>query len=159
MVLAFSMSTVAIAVPPTRERIAVHLTGPAPGASALCGFPIERDINGVLIQTTFFDKAGNPTRFLEVAPGFKVTFINPANGNTVSYPNVFSQHVTFNADGSVDVAFAGLIIRLIIPGEGNVTLDAGRLLLNISADGVETVVQESGPSGSFQPICDYLRGS
>lgn len=157
--LAFSVTTTADAAPPIRERISVHLTGPAPGISGVCGFPITRDINGVLIDTTFFDKEGNPTRFLEVAPGFQVTFTNSANGNTVSYPNVFSLHQTFNADGSIDVAFTGLIFRVIVPGQGKVAMDGGRFVLHVAADGTETVTQDSGPSDSIQAICDYLRGT
>lgn len=155
--LLLAVSSTASAAPPTRERTSVHLTGFAPGVSAICGFRIERDISGDLIQTTFVDNDGNTKRFLEVAPGWKITFMNPANGNSVTYPAVFSIHRTFNADGSVDEARVGIAFRVIVPGEGRVAINTGRLLLHISASGEVTVVQDAGPSDSIQAVCNALR--
>jgi hypothetical protein len=152
-VLVFGGSSLAQAAQPVRERIAVHLTGPAPAVSGICGFAVTRDISGDLIQTTFVDKNGDPTRFLEVAPGFRVTFM--ANGKSVTYMNVFSLHRTFNADGSVDEAQVGLVYRAIVPGDGSATVNAGRLLLHIDGDEV-TVMQDAGPSDDFQGICRAL---
>jgi hypothetical protein len=161
VVVAFSIavSSGASAAPPVRDRFSVHLTGFAPAVSAFCGFRIERDIAGDLIDTTFVDGDGNAKRFLEVAPGFKVSFTNPANGITVTYPNVFSVHQTFNADGSIDEATVGLVFRVIVPGQGPVAINTGRLLLHISPSGVVTVLQDAGPSDSFQAVCDALSGT
>jgi hypothetical protein len=157
VLLSLAISSVADAVPPVREYFTVHLTGFAPAVSTICGFRIERDNYINLIDTAFFDKDGNPRRFLEVAPGTKLTWINPANGKSVTYANVFSIHQTLNADGSIDEFDVGLVYRAIVPGEGASTVNSGRLVLHISPTGVVTVVSDVGPSDSFQGVCDALR--
>ena len=120
-----------------------------------CGsFEITHSIEG---QVRIFDFT--PTRFQAVYH-FVETFTNPANGKSLWTPNVGPDNVTFMEDGSVLVAAIGLISRLVVPGEGVVTQDAGRIVLyyeNID-DQEPDVVFEAGPhdGGTYPAICDYL---
>jgi len=150
-------SSVAYASPPERERTHVDVTFVG-ALSRICGFTIMAHWSGDLIDTTFFDSAGQPIRSLEVGPHFVITWTNPATGKSLTTQNPVVVQTTFNPDGSSDVAFNGLVYRLAIPGQGLVAMNSGRQVLHIPVSGPATVLQDAGPNDGVGPVCDYLRG-
>src|SRR3989337_31507 len=70
----------------------------------------------------------SPTRFQAIYH-FIESFTNPATGETLWSPNVGPDTTQVMEDGSQVVAVIGLLNRIVIPGEGVVSHDVGRLVL------------------------------
>ena len=119
-----------------------------------CGsFEITHSIEGRVRIFEF-----TPTRFQAVYH-FIETFTNPANGKSLWTPNVGPDKTTIMEDGSAVLAIVGLISRLVVPGEGVVMQDVGRVVLYFESpdDQEPDVVFEAGPhDGLFPAVCDYL---
>lgn len=152
-------ASIALAVPPSQERI--HFENdvfPAPAVSANCHLPVVNILNGDIMTKTYFDQAGNVTRTVELAPGFKHTWMNTANGRSVTTGQPYRLGTAFNADGSMDITFSGLVYR-IKTADGVLAKNAGRLVIHVAADGTETVTHDSGPEDPLFPaLCQALTG-
>ena len=115
-----------------------------------CGFAVEQHDVITLHRLTWFDASGEPTRRFVAAPGARITWTNPATGNSVTSANPFTVHIRFNSDGSLLIAFTGL--NFSIQGGGKAYVDSGRDLI-VFADGSVEPVSSSGPSAD---LCEAL---
>jgi hypothetical protein len=77
---------------------------------------------------------------------------------TVATPDVGVDKVTIAADGSATVAVIGLIARIVVPGEGLVGAETGRLVLVFEGPGDEEpdVLFKAGHDDVAAAICAAL---
>lgn len=115
-----------------------------------CGFTVEESVVGSLHLISWFDDAGKLTRQTVTAPNFHVTFLNPANGKSVTTASPYVAHKEANPDGSLTIAFTGLVGS--ITGGGPAAVTAGREVIIFSDGGVE-LVSKVGPFGD---LCEAL---
>lgn len=134
-----AVATYAQAAAPQHESVSVDETFTWDD----CGFVVEEHDLGTLRFVSWFDAAGNPTRRTVLAPGFKITWTNPATGASVTTANPFVVHRSFNPDGSETIAFTGLVIA--IPGHGPAYVDSGRDVILFSNGNVE-LLSSVGPN-------------
>ena len=118
-----------------------------------CGFTVEETVVGTLHLISWFDDAGALTRQTVTAPNFKVTFRNPANGKSVTISSPYVAHKKANPDGSLTIAFTGLVGS--ITGGGPAYVTAGREVIVFSDGGVE-LVSKVGPSAD---LCEALNAT
>ena len=122
-----------------------------------CGFPMEVHSTGTAVFHLFLDEAGDFERGIITAPRTRIQFTNLINGLSVWTPSVNMVQETDNHDGTGTKTLRGLFWHLIVPGEGLITADVGRLdiLFTLDSDGVpisEEVVFVAGQQdGTFLP--------
>lgn len=115
-----------------------------------CGFTVEESFVGTLHLTTWFDDAGTLARQIVTAPNFHVAWRNPATGESVRSASPYVAHKEASPDGSLTIAFTGLVGS--ITGGGRAYVTAGREVIVFSDGGVE-LVSKVGPSGD---LCEAL---
>jgi hypothetical protein len=112
--------------------------------TTLCGFPIELSFSGNVRTTTHLNQENNPVRIVQTFPDFTVTFTH--GDHTLSTRAPALGILKFNPDGSLDTfTFVGMNAAIALPGQGQLLLDAGRIVFD--ADG--NIVSESGPHQVF----------
>jgi hypothetical protein len=128
-----------------------------------CGFPLEIIAEGIAVVHLYLDEAGAFERAIITAPQTRLTFTNLWNGKSVWTPSVNTvTAVEIDADSGTS-SLRGLFWHLILPGEGLIAADVGRLdlLFTRHADGsvTEEVIFSAGQQeGTFMPLlCDTLR--
>ena len=138
---------------PAIEVISIDDSFNPPILSAVCGFPVTRQVQGTLTIRTFFDLNGAFTKELDQV---HLTESVTANGLTLVGRTVQNIEVTLLDDGSFTVAFAGSDFRLPVPGTGIAFGSVGRLLLLFDADNnLIDVVQHVGDSrADYAAICE-----
>jgi hypothetical protein len=90
--------------------------------SDFCGFPVQVHVSG-----KFIDKQDGDT-FKTLFTDYTVAFTNLETGRTFSYKVSGQQSFDFSSGDGVFVdtfSFRGAFMRLVIPGQGAVLLDAG----------------------------------
>src|SRR5262245_10085881 len=95
--LALTVVPAASAHKPAREVI------PAPGDLTIadqCDFPVLAHIEGGEIDTTFFDKAGDPVKLHGVFPGQTLTVTNLDTGRSVTVVDAGAFQALARRDGS-----------------------------------------------------------
>jgi hypothetical protein len=146
---ALAVAIVAVAAPaasanqPTREII------PAPDDMVItgqCAFPVLGHIEGVEIDTTFTDKAGNPVKLLGVFPGNTLTLTNVDTGKSITLVSDGLFHAQLKRDGSgfILVTGHGPSIPNPITGEPGIWYLSGRLIAAFDADGNPTSLHSTG---------------
>jgi hypothetical protein len=115
-----------------------------------CGFVIEEHDVGSLHFVEWFDASGVRQRRLVLAPGFRITWTNPATGASVTSQNPFVVHRRTNPDGSETIAFTGLWFAL--QGGGKAYVDTGRDVIVFSNGQIEPL-SSVGPSAD---LCEAL---
>ena len=122
-----------------------------------CGFTVVHSIQGFITVHAFSDKSGAP-RFEIDTFALKESFTNPANGISLSTPNVGPDYITFQQDGSVTVASIGLISHIIVKGQGLKAASVGKIVITFDANGNFTgVAFEAGKHDDVLPaICAAL---
>lgn len=104
-----------------------------------CGFPVQVDLTGKLVDIAYTDALGNFYDF-EAAPQDKETLTNLVTGKTVVVNVSGPADYTFGADGSFTLVGTGLWgwnrdPATLAPG---MFLTSGRFVFSISASGVRT---------------------
>ena len=115
-----------------------------------CGFTVEEHDVATLHLISWYDASGNRTRQVVTAPGARITWTNPATGESVSTANPYAVHKSDNPDGSAIIAFTGLSFAL--HGGGQAYVDSGRDVIVFSDGGIE-LVSSVGPSAD---LCEAL---
>ncbi len=157
LLLTLALAATAAAGPPVHTVIAVDETAYARKSSAKCGFDILLRTEGTIRITEFSDRDRNLRRALVVYPGLTYTFINAATGKSVTSVSPDPEHYSFNEDGSFTLVVTGLIMHWVVPGQGVLGADAGRLILTFDANGdlvSEEIVGLSAPR--FPALCQIL---
>ena len=124
----------------------------------VCPFPYTQTLVGTFNGKTWFNESGNPVA--EISQ-FHVEGTFEANGVVVPFIIRTTDHVEFNADGSIVVITSGIIGRAVIPGEGLVGATIGRVRITIPADGSEPIFeflagQENEAEFFGGTLCDLL---
>lgn len=140
----------AIASKPTIQRFPFedHLV------SQSCGFPVQIDATGTVVDISSTDAQGNFHEF-QAGPTAKATLTNLVTGKTIVVNNSGPGDVTFGADGSFTQVGTGLWLWTQInpatfaPG---IFLSQGRFVLSRSASGVRTLTL----NGTTIDLCTQL---
>ena len=143
---ALAVATIAHATPPVHEWVSIDDTFTWDD----CGFVVQEHDVATLHFVSWFDESGRRTRQVVTAPGARITWTNPETGASVTTMNPFVVHKRDNPDGSVTVAFTGLVFA--IPRHGPAYVDSGRDLVVFSEDGVH-LLSSVGPSAD---LCEAL---
>ncbi len=100
-----------------------------------CGsFTIEGHVEGFIRVHRFFDKEGNFVRRISNF-ALKVTYTNPETGETLTTPSVGPDIFTLHEDGSRTIASIGIIERVVVPGEGLVAAQIGKIVFFFTGSG------------------------
>ena len=111
-----------------------------------CGFLVEEHAVGKLHLISWLDDTGARIRQIVTAPGLHITWRNPLTGASVTTANTYVAHKQFNPDGSLTVAFTGLVFA--VSGSGAAFVEAGRKVVLFSDGGIE-LLASSGPSADL----------
>jgi hypothetical protein len=120
------------------------------------GFQVLQEVTGTIKishRTT-----ANGTEIQISRYSLRETYTNSETGESVSTPDVGIDKLTINPDGSATLVVIGLLNRIVIPGEGLIVANAGRLVFFFTGPNEEPdVVFEAGPSGDLLPaLCTVL---
>ena len=152
VLMALAVAPAATANKPAREII--------PGQDDVvltdqCAFRVLAHIEGREIDTTFFDKAGNPVKLLGVFPGNTLTLTNLNTGKSITVLGTGSFQARLKPDGSGSfmVTGHGPFTPNPITGEPGIWYLSGRLSATFDAEGNLTSV---GLTGNLVDLCPQL---
>ena len=146
----------AAASPPDRSRADIDETFLS-RTSEDCGFDILLHLEGSMVVTDFVDRNGEPTRSLVTYPNLFYTFINAETGTSVTSRSPDVEHYTLAADGSLTIAVTGLVMRIGEPGSGQQSIQAGRFVITIDANGDATESEPLGRTDDYHAaLCEVL---
>ena len=112
-----------------------------------CAFPVLGHINGSEIDTTFFDKAGNPVKLLGVFPGNTLTLTNLDTGESITVGATGSFQLRIESDGSGSAMVTGQGAwpdGNPITGEPGIWYQNGRVSATFDAEGNTTSMKSAG---------------
>jgi hypothetical protein len=101
--------------------------GPDVTVRHLCEFPVLVHGTGWGIVHVYFGEAGDFERLIITEPAVTLTFTNLNTGVSVWTPSVNMIEETANPDGTGTKTLRGLLDHIIVPGEGLVEADVGRI--------------------------------
>jgi hypothetical protein len=162
----------AVAAPPEEKfnLIEVDETFVDEFLTAQCGFTVTHTVVGTIKESVLVDEAGN---FVVTQARFRLkeALIGPT-GATLTYPNVGIDKIAYNPDGTQTVTATGILaLRVVVPGEGLVIANVGRVVTTLTFDPEtgEVVQEETDFEAGQRPedfdeaealaaICAYLGG-
>jgi len=158
---AAALSAVANASPPESSTTQLDDTVVIPAApTGPCAFPVQIHITGQIVTTRFFDQDGTEIR-RSVRVSTSATY--SANGKSIADQSGGVRHWTLDPQtGSVTVTLTGLAGHLVVPGQGVVVQDSGRVvaILDSPEDQDPDVLFQSGhhigEGGPFPAVCEVL---
>jgi hypothetical protein len=122
-----------------------------------CGFEILLHVQGTYRAIDHLDKDDEVVRSLETYPNFTYTFINAETGVSVTSHSPDPGHYTWNADGSFTLQVTGLVMHLVVPGQGTVAGQAGRFAITVDAAGESTESEPVGLNEDYHSaLCQIL---
>jgi hypothetical protein len=98
-----------------------------PGAIDCGSYELDEHVFGHITLRDFF-KDGEVVMGLNNF-ALKHTISNPATGESLTTPDVGADRVTISEDGSVTVAIIGIVARVVVPGEGIVAGEVGKVTM------------------------------
>jgi hypothetical protein len=118
-----------------------------------CDFPFVEEFTGRLVFLDFRDDAGNLVE-RKVHVEARGTITNPATGETVPVQEILNAFLDFEEGTRT---WAGMRLKVTIPGVGAAILDVGRVIFDSSGN----ILFEAGPHQllheDFDDFCDALR--
>lgn len=108
-------------------------------------------LTGSFHFVSWFDASGVRTRQLVAAPRAQITWTNADTGASVTSANPYVAHKRDNPDGTVTIAFTGLVF--LVTGGGRAYVDAGRDVILFSPSTGVTPLGGTGPSAD---LCEAL---
>jgi hypothetical protein len=121
-----------------------------------CSFPVLGHSEGSEIQTTFFDKAGNPMRLLGVFPGHTITLTNLDAGKSITVGGAGSFQLRVAPDGSGSAMVTGQGLWTDgnpVTGEPGIWYQNGRVSTTWDAEGNTTSLRNTG---TLVDLCGQL---
>jgi hypothetical protein len=140
-------ATLANAATPVREWVSIDDTFTFDD----CGFLVEEHDVANLHFVSWSDPTGARTRQVVTAPGARITWTNVTTGASVTSMNSYAVHKRDNPDGSITIAFTGIVFA-IPGGGGKAYVESGRDLVVFSSGGIE-LLSSAGPSAD---LCEAL---
>ena len=122
------------------------------------GFTLSDHVFGTVKHRFWDDGAGNPVRELNSISLRHVT-TNPTTGESITTRDVGVDSIRFSPDGSATLAIIGLVGRIVVPGQGLVAANTGRLVLFFEGpdDEEPDVIFESGQKDDLEAaVCSVL---
>lgn len=117
-----------------------------------CGsYQLDEHLFGHIILREFF-KGGE---FVMALNNFalKHTISNPTRGESLTTPDVGADHLTFSKDGSSTLAIIGIVARVVVPGEGIVAGEVGKVTFFFTGpDDTEPDVSFAGIHDGFDAV-------
>jgi hypothetical protein len=149
---------IAAASAPSIDRSPVTVSHTIAASPATCPFDIVSSYSGTVRTVVFGDGSSQTT-----LSDFHLTYSNPTTGRSLSTPLAGPFFVTDNGDGTVTVTIDGNNGHFVVPGDGAVFGDVGRLVYIAAAGDVNTpieILQISGrqDASPFPAVCGYLGG-
>jgi hypothetical protein len=126
-VIALAFAAAATAAEPSVVVTKVDRTSVVP-AGGVCDFALTIHTEGTRRVTTFYDSNGNVVRTMIVLSDFSITYSNAANGKSIRTVLAGPLIVEPRPDGTVLVTIPGNDGLLVLPGEGQIYSDAGRIV-------------------------------
>lgn len=131
-----------------------RISGPL---SQRCGFPVQVQTVGTLRTTTFFDESGAIVRQIITAPNISTTYTNLNTGDSIKTRHPFPEHFEFEPDGTGTGVFTGLRLLAVEPGEGVISITAGRREFETNlTHRVLEVIEDVGVTFTRESICQTL---
>jgi hypothetical protein len=146
---ALAFVSAAWAAQPDAQRIEVDEF--TPGAIDCGSYQLDEHVFGHIILRDFF-KDGEVVMSLN---NFALmhTFSNPTTGESLTTPDVGADHATISEDGSSTVAIIGIVARVVVPGEGIVAGEVGRVTLFFTdPEDTEPDVSVAGIHDGFEAV-------
>jgi hypothetical protein len=156
---AAALPAVAGASPPESFTTPIDVAFVVPAApEGPCAFPVQVHVIGQFETTRFFDSNGIEIRRL-IRVSDSATF--SANGKSIADQAGGVRHWTFDPEtGTATIALTGLAGHLVIPGQGVVRQDSGRVVafLESPEDQDPDVLLQSGHhiGAAFPALCGVL---
>ena len=121
----------------------VNLTVPVDTSFSFddCGFTVEAHVGGHVRLHLFPDEVG---RVEMDNYNFHITYTNPATGETLQSLSVGPDIFFVDTEDSVTRASMGIIERIVVPGEGLVAAQVGRLVILFAPGLPPEVLFEAG---------------
>lgn len=111
-----------------------------------CNFPVESHITGAIRVHDFVDEEGNLVR--EIANyNLNITYTNSLTGESVTLLSTGPNILQVNPDNSANLLAIGLLARIVVPGQGLLAVQVGKLSLFFTdpSDQDPDVLFEAGP--------------
>jgi hypothetical protein len=120
-----------------------------------CGFPVEDHVEGTIRYAVHFDQDGTP--FMEILNyRLRETYTNLDTGESIFTPEVGIDRFSITRNGDRLVVQIGIVIRIVVPGQGAIFAHVGRLVFNIDT---REVVFAAGPDDSFDDLGGAICGA
>jgi hypothetical protein len=152
VLIALAVAPAATATKPERQIVPppddIVITGQ-------CTFPVLGHIEGGEIDTTFFDRSGNPVKQIAGFPGQTLTLTNLVTDESITVTNAGSSQVRAERDGSLRISIMGHgpLPNEIIGEPGLWYLNGGQVLVTLDENGDPTSVTVRG---NVVNLCDRL---
>jgi hypothetical protein len=160
----FLTATCLAVVGVSNQSIADPLMIPLPQGLACPDFGLTLEITSPdnRVEKTFFDKNGNPVRYLAAGKGNQLLFTNTTSGTVLSVRTGGSvEHVTLNRDGTQTWVTTGHEVLIMFPSDQppgpTTTLYIGRLVFTIDPSNSNFTAIQSF-TGKSTDICAALAG-
>jgi len=108
----------------------------------MCSFPVRLHTTGWGIVHLFLDEDGTFRRVIITEPDTTITFTNELTGASVWTPSVNMVEESPNRDGTGTKTLRGVLDHIVVPGEGLITADVGRIDFLFTFDDQGTIISE-----------------
>lgn len=117
------ISAASAAGKPEATRIEVDDT--VPGSIDCGSYHLDEHVFGHVILRTFFKNGELVMELNNFA--LKHTISNPTTGEALTTPDVGADHFKIARDGSATMAVIGIVARVVVPGQGIVAGEVGKV--------------------------------
>lgn len=116
------------------------------------GFTVIEHVEGTIRVSIHFDNDGNLAMEINRF-SLRHTLTNSETGASLFSPDVGIDKFTIHQDGSATLAVIGLVSRIVVPGEGLVFANLGRIVFDANTGEVLSV---AGPHDDFADLLPLL---
>jgi hypothetical protein len=109
------------------DTVRVEIDQVHPGAIDCGSYQLDEHAFGHITLRTFFRNGEFVMSLNNIA--LKQTFSNPTTGESLTTPDVGADHLTIAKDGSATLAIIGIVARFVVPGQGLVAGEVGKVTL------------------------------
>jgi hypothetical protein len=162
LLLAFLVTSAFGGLPPSPRTENLRVSSHDVTLNSYCSFPMEIDsfADGMLHRQ--YDATGKLVKTLITTPQGRMTFKNLKTGKSVWTPTVGVYVSKTNPDGSLTFGWSGVHARIVVPGQGLVLADLGRVEWTLKYDATGNILSfklsRSGIQDGVVParLCDVL---